>query len=258
MTRYMPKNILIDCIDISKSFWNKNIEYKIFENFNLRIEFGKVTCILGPSGCGKSTLLNILARIDLEHKGIVAFKEVSVSLTYLFQEDLLLPWLTSYKNALLGIKFLENQNSYIDNVDRLFNSFGLSKYKNHYPSELSGGMKQRVSLIRTLSSKPSLILFDEPFTALDFHQKLKIEKMIIDEKREKNQTLVFITHDMEQAIALGDRVIVIEGQPAKIIHDEQIKFLSDNAGRDPIKVRQDSNFANYIKSIYSAFNNEKK
>ncbi len=258
MNRYMPKDILLDCIDLSKSFWINKKEYKIFEKFNMQIEYGKVTCILGPSGCGKTTLLNIISQIDKDFSGNLEFKDSNLNVGYLFQEDLLLPWFTAYKNAILGIRFHKNNNHYRNNIDRLFSAFGLDDYKNHYPNELSGGMKQRISLIRTISSMPSLILLDEPFTALDLHQKLLIEKLIINEKIKNQQTLVFITHDIEQAIALGDRVVIINGSPAKIIHDEQIKFLTDSAGRDSIKVRQDSKFSTYFKSIYSVFNNGQK
>lgn len=257
MSRYIPDEILIDCVKVSKSFWNNNKEYKVFDKFDLQIEFGKVTCILGPSGCGKSTLLNIISNIDTEIQGDVLCRNDEMRISYLFQEDLLLPWLTAYKNALLGVKFIEHDSTHFDNINRLFEKFGLSKFVKYYPFELSGGMKQRVSLIRTLAALPNLVLFDEPFTALDFHQKLMIEKMIIDEKNERNQTLVFVTHDIDEAIALGDRVIVIGGQPAMQIYNQKIIFKSDISGRDPIKVREDPEFATFFKSIYSVFDYEK-
>ncbi|MBN1416483.1 MAG: ATP-binding cassette domain-containing protein [Bacteroidales bacterium] len=256
MNSFIPNNILIDCINVSKTFINGNKSDIIFSDFNLQIEISKVTCILGPSGCGKTTLFNIISRLDSQHQGSVKYKNNYIQKSYLFQEDLLLPWLTAYQNAFLGIRFSQKRDNLEENIHRLFKVFGLEEFKNYFPSQLSGGMKQRVSLIRTLSAKPELIFFDEPFTALDFNHKLSIEKMIIKEKNELNQSLVFITHNIEEAIALGDRLVVLSGKPAKIIYDSQIIFNSDKAGRDPVKVRQDPKFSQYFKSIYHVFENE--
>lgn len=258
MSEYLPKKYLIGCIDITKTYQNTEGDKTVFSSFNLNIEVDKVTCILGPSGCGKSTLINIISKLDKEIKGEVVYQKVNLRSSYLFQDNLLLPWLNAYQNAFLGIKFSNKYSNELKiNIDHLFTAFGMKKYKKYYPKQLSGGMKQRVALIRALASKPNLIFFDEPFTALDFKQRLSIEKLIIQEKKLLKQTLIFITHNIEEAIALGDRVIVINGEPAKLIYDTNIHFDSDRAGRDPIKVRQDSKFSQYFKNIYSVFENEK-
>ena len=176
------KKILLEIENLSKNYHNKQNEIKAIENLNINIYQDEILAIVGPSGCGKSTLLSILSGIEKESSGKI-IKHQNLKTGYMLQTDSLFPWLTIKENALLPLVInKELTKSNINKVTNLFKKYGLEEFINSYPKNLSGGMRQRVALIRTLSNNPNLLLLDEPYSALDYQTRLALS----NETREKN------------------------------------------------------------------------
>ena len=235
----MNKILKVD--NLSKNYHTIDGETMAIENLSFDVNSNEILAIVGPSGCGKSTLLGILA--DLENKTSGEIIKNNTKIGYMLQTDSLFPWLTVLENSCIGIKDKNN----IDNVIKLLDKYGLSEFKNSYPSSLSGGMRQRVALIRTLGTNPDILLLDEPFSALDYQTRLALSndmyKMIKNEKK----TVILITHDIAEAISMADRVIVLTKRPCKVKHIYEIKL--DNK-TNPIDNRKDKNFNYYYEMIW--------
>ena len=190
------------------------------QNINLEIEEGEFISIIGPSGCGKSTLLKIISGLDKPTDGKIEFNnkfDLSQYIGFVFQDSVLLPWKNVYENAIfpLEIKKLKTKEN-LENLENLLSMAGLSDFKKSLPRELSGGMKQRVSIVRSLSYDPKLLLMDEPFGALDAltRDSLNIELLKIWEKTKK--TVIFVTHSIDEAVFLSSKVIVMSPRPGRI------------------------------------------
>ncbi|NLK21996.1 MAG: ABC transporter ATP-binding protein [Epulopiscium sp.] len=192
--------------NLSKSF-NDTI---VFQDFSLDIGFGKIYCILGPSGCGKTTLLRMIAELETYDKGSIDLRGKSVS--YIFQESRLLPWKTVKSNLELVCSKKEMKK-----IDEYLEIMELKDYSNSYPRELSGGMKQRVSIIRAFIYSHDILLMDEPFQALDIKLKEKLLKEVYILHKEVNNTIISVTHDIEEALFLGDEIIMLSQKPGEII-----------------------------------------
>lgn len=235
----MNKILKVD--NLSKNYHTIDGETMAIENLSFDVNCNEILAIVGPSGCGKSTLLSILA--DLENKTSGEIIKNNTKIGYMLQTDSLFPWLTVLENSCIGIKDKKN----INNVITLLNKYGLSEFKNSYPNNLSGGMRQRVALIRTLGINPDILLLDEPFSALDYQTRLALSndmyKMIKNEKK----TVILITHDIAEAISMADRVIVLTKRPCKVKHIYEIKL--DNK-TNPIDNRKDKNFNYYYEMIW--------
>jgi len=208
---------------LGKRFLSRGTIVRALENVSLDVGEGEFITIVGPSGCGKSTLLNILAGLYPPSSGEVRFQEAPVrglnrDIGYVTQQDNLLPWRTLRRNVLLPIEFREGQIS--DDAEArasaLIRKVGLSGFENHYPHELSGGMRQRANIIRTLVYNPRVILMDEPFGPLDAQTRLTLQNQLLQLWNEERKTIIFITHDLTEAIALADRVVVMTGRPGTI------------------------------------------
>jgi NitT/TauT family transport system ATP-binding protein len=257
--RYMPDNASVVLLHLDKSYHSQGKQEVVFRNFSLAIERGEKVSILGASGCGKTTLLNLIAGIEKQDAGEMRLKAGRIG--YMFQTDRLLPWRTAEHNALLGLELCgknidaDSRNQLGDYFDRL----GLAGAQNKYPATLSGGMRQRVALIRTLLYDPDVLLLDEPFSALDYAAKLSLEAEVLQFVLARTRTIVFVTHDIDEAIGVGTRLIVLGGNPAKnkpaeVVWDSEIRFASDVAGRNPVTVREDPQFAQYVGSVLRALN----
>ena len=235
----MNKILKVD--NLSKNYHTIDGETIAIENLSFDVNCNEILAIVGPSGCGKSTLLSILA--DLENKTSGEIIKNNTKIGYMLQTDSLFPWLTVLENSCIGIKDKKN----IDDVIKLLDKYGLSEFKNSYPNNLSGGMRQRVALIRTLGINPNILLLDEPFSALDYQTRLALSndmyKMIKNEKK----TVILITHDIAEAISMADRVIVLTKRPCKVKHIYEIKL--DNK-TNPIDNRKDKNFNYYYEMIW--------
>lgn len=187
--------------NLKKSFYTKEGEIEAIKNISFQIKNGIFLSIVGSSGCGKSTLLNILSGLENASSGEIISNIENIKIGYMLQEDALLPWLNVYENAIIGLKIQKNDtNANKAYVKELLIKYGLKNFLTKHPKELSGGMRQRVALIRTLAIKPDLLLLDEPFSALDYQSRLKVSDDVYKIIKAENKTVVMITHDIAEAI----------------------------------------------------------
>ena len=239
-------NKILEIKNLSKKYHTLIGEIFAIENISLDVYKGEILGIVGSSGCGKSTLLNILA--DLEQKTAGFISNGNLNYSYMLQSDALLPWLTVLDNACLGLELQNNKtDENINYAKELLIDFGLKDFLNNYPSNLSGGMKQRVALVRTLATKPDIILLDEPLSALDYVTRLTISDDIYNLLKKTNVTTILISHDIAEVVSLCDRVIVLSKRPCKIKNVYDINL--DNKTY-PSKNRRDKNFIHYYDLIW--------
>lgn len=207
--KYVRNSIEIE--KLCKNYTNgKKIKRKVFDNFNINFEKEKIHCILGVSGCGKSTLLRIIAGLEEYESGKVIFdksvtKDKELFLSMVLQEDNLLPWFSVYENIKLAIE-ASNIEIYDEKIDLLLEKHGLIDYKMFHPHELSVGLKQKVSLLRAIITKPKILLLDEPFCALDFVSKEVIHEIFLNQFKKEKFTSILSTHYIEEAVKLGDYI----------------------------------------------------
>jgi ABC-type nitrate/sulfonate/bicarbonate transport system, ATPase component len=188
---------------------------RVLDGISMKIQEGKITCILGPSGCGKSTLLNIISGIDKDYQGNVSgFNEKEIS--FVFQEDRLIPWLRTKDNIEIVLKKKYNAEERKELIYKYTSMMGIEKYLNFYPKELSGGMKQRVSLARALSFGGEIIIMDEPFKTIDVKNKNKLIRDFKTIQNEEKKTVIFVTHDIDECLELGDEIYILTDKPTKI------------------------------------------
>jgi NitT/TauT family transport system ATP-binding protein len=228
---------------------------EVIANISLSLGHGEIVSVVGPSGCGKSTLLNLLCGLMPRTAGeIFWYGGASTGMPkragYMLQKDLLLPWRTALKNVTLGLE-IHNVPSgeRIRRARQLLDTIGLNGFHDYYPSALSGGMRQRVALARTLANEPEVLLLDEPFAALDFQTKLVLENDMARLVRSQRRSLLLITHDVEEAVSLSDRVIVLTHRPARIRAIHEINIDVDRT--DMMAARESPYFTEYIRSIWS-------
>ncbi len=251
---------LLELKDIGFSYHNLHGETRAIENISFGIGVGEFIAVVGPSGCGKSTLLSILAGLLTPEQGTVTVHNPDGSLRYprvgyMLQHDHLFEWRSVYKNVILGLEIHHHMTEErLEYVEQLLRDYGLEKFRNKRPSELSGGMKQRAALIRTLALDPELLLLDEPFSALDYQTRLMVSADICRLIRATGKTVIIITHDLSEAISLADRVIVLSGRPARLKRDLPIHLtlLSD----DPLAARNAPEFNQYFNTLWEALTSE--
>lgn len=249
----MNDNIL-SIKNISKVYQAKNGETKALEDISLDVKRGEFVSIIGPSGCGKSTILSIIAGLEDKNTGkiYVDGKEIngiSTEIGYMLQKDSLLEWRTIYNNVILGLeirnmKTKENEEYVIE----LLKKYHLYEFKDKYPTQLSGGMRQRAALIRTLAIKPKILLLDEAFSALDYQTRIMVTKDVYDILRKEGITALIVTHDISESISLSDRVVVLTKRPAQIKNIYEIKFDMEN--RTPINCRERPEFSGYFNTLW--------
>ncbi|MEC0228337.1 ABC transporter ATP-binding protein [Paenibacillus alba] len=192
------------------------------QQINLTIERGEFVSLIGPSGCGKTTLLSIIAGLIQPTVGTVTIAgkkvtEPSTRVGYMLQQDYLFPWRTIEDNACMGLEITGALTKEAkQKVLHLLEEMGLLGFKDYYPTQLSGGMRQRVALVRTLATEPELLLLDEPFSALDYQTKLQLEDLVVETLHAKKKTALLVTHDITEAIAMSDRIIVLDPNPGRI------------------------------------------
>ena len=193
-------NIVLKINNLSKIYHDINGETKTIDNLNLDVYEKEIVAIVGPSGCGKSTLLSILAGLEKKTSGEIIFKDRQ-KIGLMLQNDSLFPWRTVLDNCLLSLEInhLNNKDN-IKNVNKLLDKYGLKEFKNSYPDNLSGGMKQRVALIRTLVMNPDILLLDEPYSALDYQTRLSLSDDLYNIIKKEGKTVILITHDLAEAI----------------------------------------------------------
>ncbi len=194
-------NNILTVDNLAKSFYTIEGEIDAIKNISFDVKEKEFLSIVGTSGCGKSTLLNILAYLDISTSGTIKYFKEKPIIGYMFQSDALLPWLTILENACLGLEIqgIKNEEN-INYTKNLLINYGLIDFLDKYPDQLSGGMKQRVALIRTLAIKPDILLLDEPFSALDYQTRLSVSNDVYEIIKNENKTVIMITHDIAEAI----------------------------------------------------------
>ena len=245
---------ILEVKNISKKYQNKEGEVLAIENVNFRVKRGEFVSIIGPSGCGKSTLLSVIAGLEKQTTGEIYIEgrkvdEISNEIGYMLQRDCLLEWKDILSNTMFGLeikrkKTTENK----EYVEKLLKKYNLYDFKNKYPSELSGGMRQRVALIRTLAVKPKILLLDEAFSALDYQTRIMVTNDIYSILRKENITALIVTHDISEAISMSDRVIVLSKRPGTVKDIHKIDFGIEN--RTPINCRESSKFSKYFNTLW--------
>lgn len=242
------KNKILEIKNLSKKYHTKEGEITAIQNINLEVLEEEFISLVGTSGCGKSTLLNIIASLDNKTNGKIIFGKEDPKIGYMFQSDSLFPWLTIYENCILGLKIQkrntpENQK-YVLNLLKKYN---LYEFKDKCPNTLSGGMKQRVALIRTLALKPDILLLDEPFNALDYQSRLAVSNDVYEIIKKEHQTAIMVTHDLAEAISMSDKIYVLSKRPCSIKKVYTIKLENK---QDPIANRKDKKFIEYYDQIW--------
>lgn len=234
--------------NLSKTYYSLKGEVKAIDNFSLDINNGDYISIIGSSGCGKSTILNILSFLDKDYEGNIEFKNNDIKVGYMLQEDSLFDWLTVYENAILGLKIkhilTEENKKYVKD---LLIKYGLKDFINKYPKSLSGGMRQRVALIRTLAIKPDILLLDEPFSALDYQTRLKVSDDVYKIIKEEGKTVIMVTHDIAEAISMSDKVVVLSKRPCEIKNIYNIELTNKDT---PINNRKAKEFSYYYELLW--------
>ena len=242
---------ILELLDISHAYHGVEGETPALSHLSFSLKQGDFVSIVGPSGCGKSTLLSIISGLIPPESGKVTLNGNHIG--YMLQKDHLLEWRNVYRNIILG---LEVQHSITggtkEKAYKLLKQYGLEQFANAKPSELSGGMRQRVALIRTLILEPDLLLLDEPFSALDYQTRLAVGDDIGQIIRREKRTAILVTHDLAEAISLGDRVIVLTERPGSVKTIVPIKFPEEK--NMPLLRRNTPEFNEYFHAIWKELN----
>ena len=245
---------ILEVKNISKKYQNKEGEILALKNVNFRVKKGEFVSIIGPSGCGKSTLLSIIAGLEEKTTGEIYIEGekvngISSKIGYMLQRDCLLEWRNILSNTMFGLEVKGKK----DNVNKeyvleLLKKYNLYEFKDKYPSELSGGMRQRVALIRTLAIRPKILLLDEAFSALDYQTRIMVTNDIYSILRKEKITAIIVTHDISEAISMSDRVLVLSKRPGTIKDIHKINFGIEN--RTPINCRESPKFSQYFNTLW--------
>lgn len=249
---------ILEVRDVGMAYHTVSGEIPALSHISFSVEEGEFVSLVGPSGCGKSTLLNLIAGLLVPEQGSILIRGVpleqsSLTIGYMLQKDHLFEWRSVYKNILLGLetqkRITPKKKAYID---RLMVTYGLDSFRKARPSQLSGGMRQRAALIRTLALEPELLLLDEPFSALDYQTRLQVSDDIGTIIRREGKTAVLVTHDISEAISMADTVIVLTRRPARV--KSIIDIDLGLAERTPLSSRNAPLFKTYFNQIWEELN----
>lgn len=241
--------------NITMNYHTIDGETQAINNLSLEIGKGEFVSIVGPSGCGKSTLLSLIAGLIKPSSGHIYINNELVSgpssnVGYMLQRDHLFEWRTIFRNTTIGLEIQNKLNKdTISNAERLLDEYGLGDFKNYYPKQLSGGMRQRAALIRTLAVNPEILLLDEPFSALDYQTRLAISEEIWLIIKKERKTAILVTHDIAEAVSMSDRVIVLTKRPAEKMSEHEI-HLTTGECKTPIGCREAPEFRFYFNKIW--------
>lgn len=247
---------ILECKNICFSYHNLNGETRALTNISFQVDRGEFVAIVGPSGCGKSTLLSIIAGLlEPESGEIILSEQEKNRIGYMLQQDHLLEWRTIWKNILLGPEIGKTLTKEKESLAlKLLSDYGLLKFKDKKPSELSGGMKQRAALIRTMVMEPGLLLLDEPFSALDYQSRLMVSADIGNIIRASGITAILITHDLSEAISLADRILVLKRRPATIKREIPVHLTLPESS--PLAARNAPEFQDLFSLLWKEISDE--
>lgn len=249
---------LLSCQDLSLSFHEKGKETPVLDHISFELSQGEFLAIVGPSGCGKSTILNLISGLLQPEQGQILFfgKPLDKSqhrIGYMLQKDHLFEWRTIWKNILIGPEInhtlTKEQKAY---GKQLLKEYGLEEFLYAKPSQLSGGMRQRAALIRTLVMKPEILLLDEPFSALDAQTRLRVSQDIGSIIQKEKITAILVTHDISEAISMADRVMILSSRPARLIHNIPIQLTCSK--KSVMNARNAPEFSTYFNMIWKELN----
>ena len=251
---------LLSLNNIELIYHSPQSETQALKNLSFSVNSGEFVSIVGPSGCGKTTILSLIAGTIKPTSGEILISEKKVEKPtgkagYMFQQDNLFEWLTIWKNVILGLTFKKRKTK--ENLEyskSLIEKYGLAGFEKHFPSELSGGMRQRVALIRTLSLRPEILLLDEPFSALDYQTRLSVQDDVKAIIKNENKTAILVTHDISEAIAMTDKVIVLTKRPASV---KNVITLDFDKKLTPFERRKDKLFNTYFSKVWGCLNEDK-
>ena len=244
---------LLEIQDVTESYQAENGEIFALDRISFSMEKGEFLSIVGPSGCGKSTLLSIIAGLLPPSSGKILLDGREVSgvdprIGYMLQKDNLLEWRTIWKNVLLGLELRRQvDEESLARAEGLLKSYGLWEFREKYPSQLSGGMRQRAALIRTLATSPKVLLLDEAFSALDYQTRLEVTDDVYRILRREKITTLMVTHDIPESISMGDQVLILTGRPARV---KELLPIDLGAERTPLSCRDDPRFSRYFNHIW--------
>lgn len=249
---------LLEIRDVSLSYHTTAGETPALSHLTFHLMPGEFLAVVGPSGCGKSTLLNLICGLLTAEEGSVLMNDTPPSpgdsrIGYMLQKDHLLEWRTIYQNVILGLEIRGNlTREKLNDIEQMLCTYGLDKFRNAHPSQLSGGMRQRAALIRTLALKPDLLLLDEPFSALDYQTRLNVSDDIRRILKKENKPAILVTHDISEAISMADRVVILTKRPATVARIISIKL--DLKDRTPLASRNAPEFKSYFNLIWKELN----
>lgn len=232
---------MIEINSLSKSFISSGRKVQVFKDFNLKVIKGELLVIFGPSGCGKSTLLNIIGGTEQYTEGVIKDLENNRSTGYISQKNSLLPWLTVIDNIAFGLKLQGvNKKSRHKKAFELLEETGLVNYADFYPHQLSGGLAQIISFTRSLACEAEFMLMDEPFSSLDFLVRNRLQDIILNIRKKRNLSIIFITHNADEAIYLGDRIIALSSnKPTSVLKEFLTNSITDKEAGDFYKVHRE-------------------
>lgn len=249
---------VLEVSGVSYSYHTLSGETPALSNITFSVPEGEFLAIVGPSGCGKSTLLSMIASLMEPESGTISIHGSPASMSrqrigYMLQKDHLFEWRTIYKNVILGLEIQNRMTEKnLEHVEQLLRDYGLDQFRNARPSELSGGMRQRAALIRTLALNPDLLLLDEPFSALDYQTRLQVCDDVYRIIRKEKKTIILVTHDLSEAISMADRVLILSRRPATVQGIVSIHFADSDLL--PMERRQASEFKQYFNEIWKELN----
>lgn len=244
---------------LSYSYHSMDGETQALSNISFTVDTGEFIAIVGPSGCGKSTLLSIFSGLLKPDEGEILIDGIplpdsKVNIGYMLQKDHLFEWQSILSNAALGLEIQHKMDErHKNDLRELMNSYGLGNFENSRPSELSGGMRQRAALIRTLALEPDILLLDEPFSALDYQTRLSVCDDISTIIRGRHKTAILITHDLSEAVSVADRIIILSKRPGRIKGILPIPFSTP--GLSPLERRNDPEFSGYFNEVWKILQN---
>ncbi|BDH61005.1 putative ABC transporter ATP-binding protein YtlC [Lysinibacillus sp. PLM2] len=241
--------------NVHHTYFSSEAATEALQDINLSIEKSEFVSFVGPSGCGKTTLLSIIAGLFQPTAGKVliedqdVFANADLSIGYMLQQDYLFPWKTIEENVTLGLKLLnKNKEEAKEIASTLLEDVGLPSIEKKYPRELSGGMRQRVALARTLAVDPKILLLDEPFSALDYQSKLKLEDLVHKLMKEYGKTAILVTHDIGEAIAMSDRIFLFSPSPGRLYQTFEVP--ADLKKLTPFEARSHSSYSELFQTIW--------
>ena len=247
--------------DVNYFYQTKDNEIQALDSMNFSVVEKSFASLVGPSGCGKTTILSLIAGLLSPSSGSITINGEKVSkhdgkVGYMFQRDHLFEWRTIWQNITLGLEIQKkNKDSKkLERAEELLKKYDLYNFRNKKPRQLSGGMRQRVALIRTLMLEPALLLLDEPFSALDFQTRLLVCDDVYDIIKREKKTALLVSHDISEALSMSDRIIILSSRPA---HTKEMVDLN-LAGKTPLQKREDPQFGRHFETIWRSLTNENK